>query len=204
VKARMHLAKARNAAISGDHQTLETELQAAAEIWPRNPQLAEVSNKIFDNGDKIQTAINDFDQLLRDKNYRQIYDNAFRYGPVVQDQPERKAQFEKVVEGMKSIEVAITQANAMAQQSNYAGAWETVEKLSTQYPDDNKLSQTRANLTTQAADFVRTIRGAQDLEKKDQLGSSLALFLKARKMYPASDFANDGVSRLVKKILPAT
>ena len=49
-------------------------------------------------------------------------------------------------------------ANAMAQQSNYDGAWETVEKISADYPDDNKLSQTRANLTTQAADFVRTER----------------------------------------------
>jgi hypothetical protein len=51
---------------------------------------------------------------------------------------------------------------------------------------------------------VRTIRDAQDLEKKDQLGSSLALFLKARKMYPGSNYANDGVDRLVKRILPAT
>jgi hypothetical protein len=152
----------------------------------------------------VQTAINDLDQLIREKNYRQIYDNAFRYGAVVQDKPERKAQLEKILEGVKTIDIAITQATAMAQQSNYAGAWETVEKVSAEYPDDNKLSQTRANLTTQAADFVRTIRGAQDLEKKDQLGSSLALFLKAKKMYPASDFANDGVGRLVKKIIPAT
>ena len=118
--------------------------------------------------------------------------------------PERLTQLKAILDNVKTIEIAITQANAMAQQSNYAGAWETVEKISAQYPDDNKLSQTRANLTTQAADFVRTIRSAQDLEKKDQLGSSLALFLKARKMYPASDFANDGVTRLVKKILPAT
>jgi selenocysteine-specific translation elongation factor len=60
----------------------------------------------------------------------------------------------------------------------------------------------RADLTTQAADFVRTIRSAQDLEKKDQIGSSLAWFLKARKIYPASEFANEGIERLKKQILP--
>jgi hypothetical protein len=72
----------------------------------------------------------------------------------------------------------------------------------TPFPEDNKLSQTRANLTTQASDFVRTLRGAQDLEKRDQVGSSLAWYLKARKIYPGSEFAGDGIDRLVKKILP--
>jgi len=202
--AQMHLAKARNAALSGDHQTLETELAAAADLWPRNPQLAEISGKIFDQGNTAQQTLNSFDQLVSQKNYRQIYDDKERYIAAAALYPDRQAQLKSILENVKTIELSILQANAMAQQSNYAGAWETVEKISAQYPDDNKLSQTRANLTTQAADFVRTIRSAQDLEKKDQLGSSLALFLKARKMYPASDFANDGVSRLVKKILPTT
>ena len=202
VEAQMHLAKARNAALSGDRQTLETELAAAAEIWPRNPQLAEVSNMIFSQGDVLQRALIDFDQLVSQKNYRQIYEDSPRFIAAMALFPERLAQLKKILDYVKTIDIAIIQANAMAQQSNYAGAWETVEKISAQYADDNKLSQARANLTTQAADFVRTIRGAQDLEKKNQLGSSLALFLKARKMYPASDFANDGIDRLVKKILP--
>ena len=35
-----------------------------------------------------------------------------------------------------------------------------------------------------------------------EVGASLAYYLKARKMYPASDFAGEGVDRLVKKIVP--
>ena len=53
-----------------------------------------------------------------------------------------------------------------------------------------------------AADFVRALQDAEDLEKRDQIGASLALYLKAKKLYPASDFATDGVDRLVKKIIP--
>jgi len=204
VAARMHLAKARNAALSGDHQTLETELKAAAEIWPRNPELAEISSQIFTQGGPVQQALIDFDQLVSQKNYRRIYEDSARFIAATALYPDRLAQLKKILDDVKTIEIAMIQANAMAQQSNYDGAWETVEKISAQYPDDNKLSQTRADLTTQAADFVRAIRSAQALEKRDQLGSSLALFLKARKMYPASDFANEGVGRLVKKILPAT
>ena len=77
-----------------------------------------------------------------------------------------------------------------------------MEKIAGEYPDDTKLSQTRADLTVKASDFVRTLQGAQELEKKDQVGSGLAWYLKAQKLYPQSDFAKDGVDRLVKKILP--
>ena len=116
--------------------------------------------------------------------------------------PEKQKQLEEVLKNMQTIEAAIAQASAMAVQTNYAGAWETVEKIAPQFPDDTKLSQTRANLTTQAADFVRTLRGAQDLEKKEQVGSSLAWYLKAQKIYPQSEFAGEGIDRLVKRILP--
>ncbi len=200
--AQMHLAKARNAALSGDKVVLEKELSDATELWPRNPALAEISRMIFSQGDVLQKALLDFDQLLSQKNYRQIYDDKARFIAATAQYPERAKQLNEVLDSIQKIEIAIMQANAFAQQSNYAGAWESVEKIAAVYPDDNKLSQTRANLTTQAADFVRTLRGAQDLEKKDQVGSSLAWYLKARKMYPGSEFAGDGVDRLVKKILP--
>jgi hypothetical protein len=201
--AGMHLAKARNAAFKGDNATLETELAAATELWPRNPALAEMSKFIIGQGDVQARAALDFDQLVGQKNYRQIYDNQVRFIAALALDPTKQKQLEEVLKNVATIEMTITQANAMAQQQNFPGAWEAVEKISNQYPDDTKLSQTRANLTTKAADFVRTIQGAQDLEKKDQVGSSLAWYLKAQKMYPQSEFASDGVDRLVKKILPA-
>jgi hypothetical protein len=90
----------------------------------------------------------------------------------------------------------------MSRQGDYAGAWEAVEKTFEKFPDDSKLNEMRADLTTQAADFVRTIRTAQDLEQKDEVGSSLAWYLKAQKIYPSSEFAEDGIHRLTKKVLP--
>ena len=200
--AAMHLAKARNAALKGDNATLETELTAATELWPRNPALAEMSKMIFSQGDVQQKAVIDFEQLAGQKNYRQIFDDRVRFIAALALYPEKQKQLEEVLKNMQTIEAAIAQASAMAVQTNYAGAWETVEKIAPQFPDDTKLSQTRANLTTQAADFVRTLRGAQDLEKKDQVGSSLAWYLKAQKIYPQSEFAGEGIDRLVKRILP--
>ena len=90
----------------------------------------------------------------------------------------------------------------MRRQSNYAGAGESVERAAVTMPDDSKLNQMRAELTTEAPDFVRAVRDAQAHEKSGEIGSSLAWFLKAEKIYPASDFAREGIDRLKKQILP--
>ncbi|MBA3962979.1 MAG: hypothetical protein H0X40_13925 [Chthoniobacterales bacterium] len=198
----MHLAKARNAAVSGDRATLESELKEATEIWPRNPALAEVSGLIFSQADVQQKALVDLDQLISQHNLRQIYNDKLRFIAASALYPDRQEQLKKVLDQMQIIETALIQAGEIEKRGDYAGAWETLEKVYKQNPDDSKLNQMRANLTTEAADFVRTLRMAEQLESKGEVGSSLAWYLKARKIYPASEFAQDGISRLVKEVLP--
>jgi len=197
-----HLAKARNAAVSGDKATLETELTAATEIWPRNPDLKKASELIFSQGDVQGKALVDLDQLISQHNYRAIYDDKMRFIAAVAMYPDRQDQLKKVIDQMAAIDTAMIQAQEMAKRGDYAGAWEAVEKTFEKFPDDSKLNEMRADLTTQAADFVRTLRTAQDLEQKDEIGSSLAWYLKAQKIYPGSDFAQDGIHRLSRKVLP--
>jgi hypothetical protein len=198
----MHIAKARNAAVSGDKEILEAELKAATEIWPRNPALTEVSRMIFSQADVQSRALVDFDQLLSQKNYRQILDDKMRFIAATAMYPERQEQLRKVLEDMQVIETSIIQAQEIEKRGDYAGAWESAEKAFRNFPDDNKLNQVRANLTTKAADFVHAIRQAEELEQKEQPGSSLSWYLKAQSEYPASEFARQGVDRLTKQILP--
>jgi tetratricopeptide (TPR) repeat protein len=198
----MHIAKARNAAVSGDKNTLEAELKAATEIWPRNPSLTEVSKVIFSQADVQSRAMVDFDQLVSQKNYRQIYEDRMRFIAATAMYPEKQEQLRKVLEDMQVIETALIQAQEIEKRGDYAGAWESAEKAFRNFPDDNKLNQIRANLTTKAADFVHAIRQAEELEQKNQPGSSLAWYLKAQNVYPPSDFARQGVDRLTKEILP--
>ena len=198
----MHIAKARNAAVSGDKTTLEAELKAATEIWPRNPSLTEVSKMIFSQADVQSRAMVDFDQLVSQKNYRQIYEDRMRFIAATAMYPEKQEQLRKVLEDMQVIETALIQAQEIEKRGDYAGAWESAEKAFRNFPDDNKLNQMRANLTTKAADFVHAIRQAEELEQKNQPGSSLAWYLKAQNVYPPSDFARRGVDRLTKEILP--
>ncbi|MBN8709096.1 MAG: hypothetical protein BGO12_08680 [Verrucomicrobia bacterium 61-8] len=198
----MHIAKARNAAVSGDKATLETELRSATQIWPRNPALTEVSGLIFSQADVQSRALVDFDQLLSQKNHRQIYDDKMRFIAATAMYPDKQEQLRQVLDEMQHIETAIIQAQEIEKRGDYAGAWESAEKAFRQYPDDNKLNQLRADLTTKAAEFVRALRQAEDLEKRNQPGSSLAWYLKAQSAYPSSDFAREGVQRLTKELFP--
>ena len=198
----MHLAKARTAAVSGDKATMETELRAAAEIWPRNPALAEVGNTIFTQSDVQQQAMNDFDRLLQQNNHRQIFEDRMRFIAAASLYPEKQKQLAEVLEKMSMVEAAIMKAQEIANRGDAAGAWESAESAQKEFPDDNKLNQLRANLTTQASQFVQAINRAEELEKKDLPGSSLAWYLKARQIYPASSFAKAGIQRLGAKVLP--
>ena len=199
--AAMHLAKAKNAAVNGDRTTLEAELKEATEIWPRNPALSELSTSIFSQADVQQKALIDFDQLLSQRNYRQIFDDQFRYIAATATSPERQEQLKKVLTDMQTIEAALMRSSEIAKRGDYDGAWETVEHASQTFPDDSKLNQAKANFTTEAAEFVHTVRTAEQLEDKQQYGSSLAWYLKAQKMYPPSDYAGTGIDRIAKQML---
>ena len=200
--AGMHLAKAKNAAASGDRSTLETELKEATTLWPRNPALAEISGIIFKQADVQLEALDLLDELLGRKEYRRIYDDRVRFIAAAALYPERQKQLQEVLDAMQTIEGALMRAEEIEKRGDYAGAWENVEQVYQKYPNDNKLNQVRANLTTEASDFVKTLRTAEQLEKQNQPGSSLAWFLKAQSLYPGSDFAKAGIERQAALILP--
>jgi len=197
----LHLAKARAAATSGDRATLETELRTATEIWPRNPALAEVSGAIFTQTDVQQQALNDFERLHAQRNYRQIFEDKVRFIAATALHPDKQEKLKQVLDQVQHAEAALLRAAELAKRGDAAGAWESVERGFSGYPDDPKLNQARAEFTTQAAEFVRSIRTAQEMERKQQLGSSLAWYLRAQQDYPNSEVAQDGIARLASQIL---
>jgi len=197
----LHLAKARAAATSGDRATLESELRQATEIWPRNPALAEVSGAIFTQADVQQQALNDFESLYGQKNFRQIFEDKVRFIAATALHPAKQEKLKQVLDQVQLAEAALLRAAELAKRGDAAGAWESVERGFSDYPDDPKLNQARAEFTTQAAEFVRSVRTAQEMERKQQLGSSLAWYLRAQQDYPNSELAQDGIARLSSKIL---
>lgn len=195
----LHISKARMAMANKDTKTLEAEMKAATEIWPTNPDLAGFSGDLAKGSDMRAQALMEFDRLLSQRNYRQIFENQATFIASVADDLARKAQLEKVLKDMGRLELIIGGAKEIASSSPPA-AWEKVEKESKQYPDDPVLSKLRADLGVKASEFVTAIENGRQHEEKQQIGSALGWYLKAKRMHPPSDFARDGVKRLVDHI----
>lgn len=195
----LHISKARMAMANKDTKTLEAEMKAATEIWPTNPDLASFSGDLVKGSDMRAQALMEFDRLLSQRNYRQIFENQAQFIASVADDLARKQQLEKVLKDMGRLELIIGGAKELASSSPPA-AWEKVEKESAAYPDDPVLSKLRADLGVKASEFVTAIENGRQHEDKQQVGSALAWYLKAKRMHPPSDFARDGVKRLVDHI----
>lgn len=201
----LFLAQARVAASKGDLQAVQTQITRATALWPNNPGLQSFSvdmSKMSEKASPQVQAVNDFDQLYGQRNFRQIFDEKEKYIAAIAQTPEHQGKLRQVLSRMQEIETSIMRSKEIARRGDFAGAWEGLEVTFGQYPDDTKLSQMRAELTTQAPDFVHDIREAKSYEEKKEYGSSLAWYLRSQSRYPMSDLSKQGIQRVAKQILP--
>lgn len=195
----LHVNNANAAMGNKDAKTVEAEMKAAAEIWPTNPRVTQLSEHMMQSTDMKSQALMEFDRLLSQRNYRQIFENQAPFIAAVADDLTRKQQLEKVLKDMGRLELILGGAKEMASSSPPA-AWEKVEMESKLYPDDPVLSKLRADLGVKASEFVTAIENARQQEEKQQVGSALAWYLKAKSMHPLSEMARDGIKRLVEVV----
>lgn len=200
--ASLHIQAAKMAALSQDTKKVEEEIRAAAELWPTNPELKNFSNDMAENGNAQTRILMDFESLLAQKNYRQITKDATKYSAAMITRPEKMEKLKEVVEIVKRSEMAVVKADELARSDNAFGAWESVQEALIDQPDDNDLNKRSAQFSSQVSEFVNALDRAKRLEERKQYGASLAWFLKAKRLYPASRFAKDGITRNSDAILP--
>lgn len=199
----MHLAKAKNAAVSGDRSAMESELRAATEIWPRNPALAEVGQNIFKQTDVQQQALNELDQLLGQEDYRAIFKQSAKFIAAAALYPDRQKKLGKILAQMTEIETALQRAREIQQRGDAAGAWESIQDAAAKYPEDTELNRLRADLASGgAATFVRSLNKGDEMKSRGDYGAALAWFLDAHRQYPPSKFAQEKINAVAALILP--
>ncbi|NBZ96660.1 MAG: hypothetical protein EBR40_09600 [Proteobacteria bacterium] len=204
------VAQAKVAASKGDLQAVQTQITRAAALWPNNPELQNFSaemTRVSEKASPMVQALSDFDQLEGQGNYRRIFDEKEKYiAAVAADDTAKKtvrqAKLRSVLDRMQEIETSIMRAQEISRRGDQSGAWEGLEVTFQKYPDDLKLGQLRAELTTQTPDFVNDIRQAKDLEARKQYGSALAWYLRAQGRYPMSDLTKQGIQRVVRDLIP--
>lgn len=199
----MHLAKARNAAVAGDKVTMETELRTATEIWPRNPDLASVSDQIFKQTDVQLQSFDELDNLIERGDHRTILRQSAKFIAATATDPTRQQKLKAILDEMTAIETAIQRAREFQTRGDAAGAWESIEIASAKYPQDPEINRLRADLASGgAATFVRSLNKGADLETRGDYGAALAWYLDAHRQYPPSTIAQKRIDALAARILP--
>ena len=200
IAAHMHLARAQMAAQSGDTNTAQAEMGAAEKVWPSNPELQDLMDKYTHATDQKSQALTEFDRLVKEDNYRALFDKQMMFIPALVDDQKRQDQLKDALTKVEKAEMALKKSDAMESAGNISGAWETIELAVKELPNDLKLNSVRGELSGKAADFVLAINKAKDAEARSELGASLSWYAVAQRKYPGSLLANDAITRLTKQI----
>ncbi|MBI4023468.1 MAG: hypothetical protein HY360_00710 [Verrucomicrobia bacterium] len=201
LESRLRLGNAKLAAQQGDLKTAMAEFRAAAQSWPGNPDLDMAQLGFFHSQDTKNQFLQEFDRLFEAKNYRAIFDQQLQLATAIVGDKERIERMKVAMEKVKVVETAIEKANLLCRNNNPYGAWEALQTAIGEWADDPKLNKLRAELSAESADFVKHLKRGEEAEKMGSYGYSLACFLNAQRLYPASEVAREAVSRLSAKIL---
>ncbi len=203
-----HIRSAQIALLKGDEAKFEQELRNATQVWPTNPRLKEVDKRLdsmLDKGDVAKTLLDDFDRLLSENNYREIFKRQYEFVPVVADDPQRKDAAEQIIKNIYRIDGSIMQASEFSKLGNDYAAWESLATLRAEFPKDPELLRQLEKLSSKVANFTVALTKAKEFEDNNlnpQTGSSLTWYLEAKSIYPDSKHAQKGIDRLIKRILP--
>ncbi|MDD2710609.1 MAG: hypothetical protein PHV34_21730 [Verrucomicrobiae bacterium] len=201
LESKMHLGNAKLAAQQGDLKTAMSEFRSAAQIWPGNPDLDMAQLGFFNSQDTKNQFQQEFDRLFEAKNYRAIFDKQLALATALVNDAKRADLLKQALEKVKSVETAIEKARLFQRNGNAFGAWEALELIAREWPDDSTLNKMRAELSAESAAFVHQIKKGEEAEKNGSTGYSLACYLNAQRLYPTSEIAKAAVERLSHRIL---
>ena len=153
----------------------------------------------MDQGTQLVSTQNDFKRLIREQNYREIFKRQYEIAPTIANSPEDLAAFNEIIENLRTIEIALQKADSFSKAGNSYAAWEQLDALREDFPDDPKLGRQLELLAPKVADFTRALLMARELEDRtpQQTGSAISHYLKAKTIYPNSEYANEGLDRLI-------
>ena len=197
------IAQAKIAAQKGNTDEYKKQMQIAIEAWPLNPQIKEQNDLFASIADVQVTTLNELDTLLAQGNKREIMKNRGRFIAAVQNDQKRTQQLESILNDVLLLEQEIAIIKGLNDNDNPWGAWEIARTAQEKFSDDNELLKLSVELGEKVSPFVRVIKRAEKLEDEKHNGMSLTWYLKAKSIYPKSNYAKNGMNRLLNIILPA-
>ena len=186
--------------LSKNSDKAAAKFRIATEIWPTNPKLKEFTKLVSSSGGLVMIR-NDFDRLLTEGNFREVARRQYEIAPSIQGDAKREDAFKQIMTNLTKIETALGKASEFSKVGQNYAAWEQLAKLREDFPDDPKLGRELELLAPKVADFTRALDKAKQFESREQTGSALSWYLKARSIHPQSDLAETGARRISDQIV---
>jgi hypothetical protein len=195
------LLSAKQALLTNNPDDAKDGLQKAIELWPLNPAIKNTEEQIAGQLDVSTTLTPEFDELMKEQDYRKIYDKRSDFGMAFLTDPDRVAKLRDVVERVGKIDMLVAYANEALAQNNGYVAWEQLANAAKLDANDPVLARTQAQVAPQVANFVEALNEAERADKAGQYAASLNNYLAAQDIYPASQLCRIGIDNVSKEIL---
>jgi hypothetical protein len=196
----MSLLSAKAAALAGDNAKAEAALERATKIWPQNPGVKEFANQVVSRQDTLAQKIPEFDRLMAEAKWREIFNKKLEYALALAQDKERSDKLRKVVQRVGELDANIQKASMLAAQNNPYLAWDVIVEIYKTESDDLVLAKTRSDIAPLVAGYAQLIGRAEKLEKEGAEAAALAAWLSAQDMNPASPTCGAAVKRLARAV----
>jgi len=196
----MSLLSAKAAALSGDNAKAELALERAAKIWPQNPGVKEFANQVVSRQDTLAQKVPEFDRLMTESKWRDIYNKKLEYALALAQDKERSEKLRKVVNRVGELDANIQKASVLASQNNPYLAWDVIVETYKTESEDLVLAKTRSDIAPLVANYAQLIGHAEKLEKDGAEAAALTAWLSAQDLNPASPACGAAVKRLAKSV----
>lgn len=196
----MSLLSAKAAALAGDNAKAEAALERATKIWPQNPGVKEFANQVVSRQDTLAQKIPEFDRLMAEAKWREIFNKKLEYALALAQDKERSEKLRKVVQRVGELDANIQKASMLAAQNNPYLAWDVIVEIHKTESDDLVLAKTRSDIAPLVAGYAQLIGRAEKLEKEGAEAAALAAWLSAQDMNPASPTCGAAVKRLARAV----
>ena len=196
----MSLLSAKGAALAGDNVKAEAALERAAKIWPQNPGVKDFATQVVSRQDTLAQKIPEFDRLMTESKWRDIYNKKLEYALALAQDKERSEKLRKVVNRVGELDANIQKASVLAAQNNPYLAWDVIVEVYKTESDDIVLAKTRSDIAPLVANYAQLIGHAEKLEKDGAEAAALTAWLSAQDLNPASPACGAAVKRLAKSV----
>lgn len=183
-----------------DFDKADLSLSRATMLWPLNPRIEQFTLEMTSRVDTRNVATTEFDRMYETGNYRALYDDRARLGVALMTDSTRAEKLKSAIDRVARIDISLAQARELSAQENPYAAWELLSAATELDPKDVELNIAKSEIAPQAARFVGKLNTASKLEREGKWPISLALYLAAQDIYPASQTSREAIERLTSRI----